>query len=170
MADTSRHLYEIEVALAKYDRFNYIKNIVAFNVNGWGGKLPIWHECDMLILSKAGYLTEIEIKRSWTDFLADFKKRHSHESQGLIKYFFYAVPSSIVNKVIEYINNNNIACNGVYSYTEELYIREHGVNSSATRNYRKLTLEERLELARYGAMRSVMLKKKLIEYIKNNHG
>lgn len=41
MADTSRHLYEIEVALAKYDRFNYIKNIVAFNVNGWGGKLPI---------------------------------------------------------------------------------------------------------------------------------
>ena len=32
--DTKRTLYEIEIALSKTDIFNYIKNIVAFNVNG----------------------------------------------------------------------------------------------------------------------------------------
>lgn len=62
--DTSKTLYEIEVALAKSSYFNFVKNIIAFNVNGISSKLAIWHECDMLVLSKSGYLTEIEIKRS----------------------------------------------------------------------------------------------------------
>ena len=39
--DTKRTLYEIEVALSKTDKFNYIKNIVAFNVNGLGQTLLI---------------------------------------------------------------------------------------------------------------------------------
>ena len=33
-------------------------------------------------------------------------------------------------------------------------------------NYRKLFLEEQLELARYGAMRSILLKERLIEFQK----
>ena len=77
--NTKRTLYEIEIALSKHDSFNFIRNIIAFNVNGLSASLNIFHECDMLVLSKAGYLTEIEIKRSWSDFLADFKKTHSHE-------------------------------------------------------------------------------------------
>lgn len=72
--NTERTLYEIEVALAKSEQFNYVKNIVAFNVNGIGSNLLICHECDMLVLSKSGYLTEIEIKRSWSDFIADLAK------------------------------------------------------------------------------------------------
>ena len=37
--DTKRTLYEIEIVLSKNDIFNYVKNIVAFNVNGlWTGK------------------------------------------------------------------------------------------------------------------------------------
>ena len=37
--DTKRTLYEIEIVLTKNDIFNYVKNIVAFNVNGlWTGK------------------------------------------------------------------------------------------------------------------------------------
>lgn len=31
--DTKRTLYEIEVALSKHDNFNFIRNIIAFNVN-----------------------------------------------------------------------------------------------------------------------------------------
>ena len=87
--NTERTLYEIEVALSKSDAFNFVRNIIAFNVNGMSDSLSIWHECDMLVLSKSGYLTEIEIKRSWADFLADFKKRHTHEGRGIIKYFYY---------------------------------------------------------------------------------
>lgn len=73
--NTERTLYEIEVALSKSDAFNFVRNIIAFNVNGMSDSLSIWHECDMLVLSKSGYLTEIEIKRSWADFLADFKEK-----------------------------------------------------------------------------------------------
>ena len=65
--NTERTLYEIEVALSKSDAFNFVRNIIAFNVNGMSDSLSIWHECDMLVLSKSGYLTEIEIKRSWAD-------------------------------------------------------------------------------------------------------
>jgi hypothetical protein len=37
------------------------------------------HECDVLGITKAGYLVEFEIKRSRSDFRADFKKKHKHE-------------------------------------------------------------------------------------------
>ena len=102
--NTKHTLYEIEIALAKMSVFNYIKNIIAFNVNGIGHSLLIGHECDMLILSKSGYLTEIEIKRSWEDFKADFKKKHQHESNGIIKTFMYCIPISIIENY--FLKNN----------------------------------------------------------------
>ena len=40
---------------------------------------------------------------------------------------------------------------------------EVGYASLAMDNYRKPFLEEQLELARYGAMRSILLKEKIIE-------
>ncbi len=39
--DIKRTLYEIEIDLSKTDNFNYVKNIVAFNVNGLGQSLLI---------------------------------------------------------------------------------------------------------------------------------
>lgn len=164
--DTERSLYEIEVALAKSDFFNFVRNIVAFNVNGWGGELNLWHECDMLVLTKAGYLTEIEIKRSWSDFLADFKKKHKHESEGIIKKFYYAVPYSIAEKVFNYLVQNNISCDGVLYYTEDLDVRFYRLIERKN-TFRKLTLSEQLQVARYGAMRSVMLREKIIK-LENN--
>lgn len=163
--DTEKSLYEIEVALARSDYFNFVKNIVAFNVNGWGQNLPIWHECDMLVMTRSGYLTEIEIKRSWSDFLADFKKKHKHESEGIIKRFYYAVPYSIAEKVFNYIVDNNIDCDGVVYYTEELNIRFYRLIERKNK-FRKLTLSEQLQVARFGAMRSIMLKEKIIKLLK----
>lgn len=163
--DTEKSLYEIEVALARSDYFNFVKNIVAFNVNGWGQNLPIWHECDMLVMTRSGYLTEIEIKRSWSDFLADFKKKHKHESEGIIKRFYYAVPYSIAEKVFNYIVDNNIDCDGVVYYTEELNIRFYRLIERKNK-FRKLTLSEQLQVARFGAMRSIMLKEKIIKLFK----
>ena len=80
---TSKTIEEIEVALAKTAKFHYVRNLVVFNVYGYSARLLIDHECDMLIMSKSGYLTEVEIKRSWTDFLADFKKSHRHDNAGI---------------------------------------------------------------------------------------
>lgn len=171
--NTQRSLYEIEVALANHSSFSYIKNIVAFNVNGLGECLNINHECDMLVLSKAGYLTEIEIKRSWSDFLADFKKDHSHESKGLIKFFYYCVPISIVDKVYDKLEDLGVKYTGVIAYDEDLKISMNGkrwTNHNGDYEYyfvqqhphRKLFLEEQLQVARYGAMRAIGLKQKLI--------
>lgn len=173
MADTERTLYEIEVALAKYPSFDFRKNIVAFNVNGISSILPIVHECDMLVCSKSGYLTEIEIKRSWADFLADFKKRHHHESAGLIKYFYYCVPDSLYEKVKDYLFENKVECAGIITYTEDLLIQIKAIKVTFWRNeiqdrigitnsgFKKLFLEQQLEVARLGAMRVVGLKEKL---------
>lgn len=169
--DTARTLYEIEVALAKTDGFNYIRNIVAFNVNGWGNNLYIGHECDMLILSKSGYLTEIEIKRSLSDFLADFKKKHCHESE-IIKYFYYCVPESIYDKVRDELSKRCVSYSGIITFDEDLIIRHHGYdkNGHVREIYpnRKLFLEEQLQVARFGAIRSILLKEKLIKIEKSN--
>lgn len=175
MADTNRSLYEIEVALAKSRFFDYRKNIVAFNVNGWSGTLPIFHECDMLVLSKSGYLTEIEIKRSWSDFLADFKKKHHHESEGLIKYFYYCVPDALYERVKDYLYEKDIDCAGIITYDEELGISIRAIRKKpflkgeepydrlgiTQPDYKKLFLEQQLEIARLGAMRVIGLKEKL---------
>lgn len=171
--DTQRSLYEIEVTLSKYRQFNYIRNIVAFNVNGEGTKLSIWHECDMLVLSSSGYLTEIEIKRSWTDFLADFKKNHEHKS-NLIKYFYYCVPECLKERVYDKLSELKIEYTGVITYDEELNINIGGYRyidhldkvKYITREmhpHRKLFIEERLQVARFGAMRAILLKEKLIK-------
>jgi hypothetical protein len=172
--DTERSLYEIEIALAKSDNFNYIRNIVAFNVHGLSDTLALFHECDMLVLSKSGYLTEIEIKRSYSDFLADFKKDHAHES-GIIKYFYYCVPESISDKVYNKLTELKANYTGVITYNENLQIVINGhryINMSGEVKYniypeqypfRKLFLEEQLQVARFGAMRAVMLREKLFK-------
>ena len=171
--NTERTLYEIEVALSKCDTFTNDRNIVAFNVNGMSNNLSIWHECDMLVLSKSGYLTEIEIKRSWTDFLADFKKDHHHESKGIIKYFYYCVPECLLEQAYDKLDELKVCYTGIVTYDEGLKIRLHGhrlITHDGSYSYhfteqhpnRKLFLEEQLQVARFGAMRAVKLKEKFI--------
>lgn len=179
--DTSRSLYEIEVAIAKSDEFSYKRNIVAFNVMGISENLKLYHECDILVLSKAGYLTEIEIKRSWADFLADFKKPHRIKEvpDRIIKYFYYCLPESFLNRAYSELEERKINYSGIVTYDENLIISVHGCRFNRTNSmfqgdkcsygkramhpHRKLFLEERLELARLASMRAIMLREKLIE-------
>ena len=170
--DTRRSLYEIEVALAKSDYFNFVRNTIAFNVHGLSSSLNIWHECDMLVLSRSGYLTEIEIKRSWTDFMADFKKDHKHEGHGIIKYFYYCLPESLLDKAYEKLEELAISYTGIVTYDENLNIQLRGHRKTNNEGYsfhfieqhpyRKLFLEEQFQVARFGAMRAIKLKEKYI--------
>lgn len=59
------------------------------------------YEADLLIMNKTGYVTEIEIKRSWSDFLADFKKDEKAHKAEIIYQFWYCVPDEIYNKCVE---------------------------------------------------------------------
>lgn len=163
---TARTITEIEVALCKTKEFNYTRNIVAFNVKGIGRLLFIRHECDMLVLNSSGYLTEIEIKRSWSDFLADFKKKHQHGCD-LIRYFYYCLPESMLEKAYDVLDKEGAKYTGIITYSEDLKIKFHGARKEGKYYFvqqhpnRKLFIEEKLQLARYGAMRVVGLKEKL---------
>lgn len=99
-ADTKMTIEEIEAVLACYpfSPFYCRTHLVVPNVS-WGF---LNHEADLLVMTKARLLTEVEIKRSWSDFLADFKKDHDH-SHPLIARFYYAVPSSIGKRVFDYL-------------------------------------------------------------------
>ena len=97
--NTGRELIDIELELMKY--FHFEKNIIAFNVMGVSSILPLAHEADMLVVSKSGYLTEVEIKRTLADFCADFKKSHRHESNGLVSEFVYCIPEGMLDKAVK---------------------------------------------------------------------
>ena len=78
-------ILEMELALAKH--FNYRMHTVITNVS-WGFNI---HECDVLVLSASGYLTEIEIKTSKADLIKDKEKKHQHISSK-IKALYFAIP------------------------------------------------------------------------------
>ena len=83
----------IDVEIAIMQMYGVRKNIIVPNCS-WGIKregVGELHECDLLILSKDNYATEIEIKISKQDLLKDKDKPHAHDSD-FIKRLFFAVP------------------------------------------------------------------------------
>lgn len=45
-------------------------------------------ECDLIQVSSAAYVREFEIKRSWSDFMSDFRKKHFHDDVRLHRLTF----------------------------------------------------------------------------------
>ena len=83
---------DIEIAIANH--FDYRRNIIVSNVS-WGMNI---HECDLLVLTKSGYATEVEIKISKSDILRDKNKIHGHIHKK-IKKLYFAVPENLRNCV-----------------------------------------------------------------------
>jgi len=80
---------EIECAVARF--FDPRRNVIVPNV--WWG-LDLNHECDLFVLTKAGYAYEVEIKTSKADLKADARKRHNHASKK-IKRLYFAIPEKL---------------------------------------------------------------------------
>lgn len=162
-------VHEIEKMLAEH--WGIRQNLVVPNVS-WG--FFATHEADLVVITKSGYLTEIEIKRSWTDFLADFKKDFYH-ADDRIAQFFYAVPECMVVPCLEYIDRKKEEgpeffkgrIPGVVLYRtpdESKYRRvEVARLPSATRKHEtvKLTEKEISAIARLGTLRYWSLLDKL---------
>jgi len=79
--------------------FNPRQNIVVPNVF-WG--MGFGHEVDVLVCSKLGYTTEVEIKISRGDLLADFRKKHDHSDPKINSHYF-AVPEYLEDLAREYL-------------------------------------------------------------------
>lgn len=155
--DTKLTIDEIQIALRNSGIWNKRQDIFIPNLS-WG---LLNYEADLVIITKSGYLTEVEIKRSWEDFKADFKKGHEHDDPR-VYYFHYCVPESICGRVVEFLQEKYGAGRpSVLCVSEDGYIR-HYDGGVAHRGGRKLFLEEQLTAARLGCMRVWNLKEKIL--------
>ena len=149
---TKLSVRDIQLALYNSSQWNKRNYLFVPNVS-WG---LFDYELDLAIMSKDGYVTEIEIKRSWEDFLADFKKKHTHNDEK-VYYFYYCVPLSLASKVCDYIEQhfeNDGEKPAVFYYTEDGFIgRTNTGIAYRPGKHRKLFLEERYQLARLGVFR-----------------
>lgn len=55
------------------------------------------HEADLILISEDDYLMEVEIKASYSDFLADFKKNENHMTK-YTKAVYYAFPHNMYKR------------------------------------------------------------------------
>lgn len=151
----------MEIAIIKNcNKSNIIVPNASFGIqrmikdNGWKDReFDILHECDILDLTPSGYATEYEIKISRSDFLAEKKKKHSHDSK-FIKRLFYAVPEQMKGWALERLPNGAGLCyvcaKGNVHFIKNADIRD---------DYFKWTNEEMFKLAKLGTMRILGLKK-----------
>lgn len=145
---------EMEIILQSY--FNISGNIIVPNIS-WGLGL---HECDLLVMSKKGYLTEIEIKVSSSDLKKDMEKRHQHRSKK-IKSLYFAIPWYLLDDK-DYIP----ARAGIIVVSEKRQIsivRTPRTNKHA----RALTEKERFQFVRLGSFRIWSLKRKMWKLTKS---
>ena len=145
---TKLSVHDIEYALCRY--FDKRKNIIVPNVS-WGFFSE--HEADLVVITRAGYLTEVEIKRSWRDFLKDFRKDSFH-ADNRIKNFYFCVPLVMVDAVKEYLDSDKARGYGeigILTYDEQGRITN--IRSGEKNIALKLTTAEVLAIARLGVLR-----------------
>ena len=164
---------EMECCVAHY--FGTRRNIIVPCVS-WGWIIN--HECDLVVITKARYAYEVEIKISASDLRADFKKSHGHKSY-LIKRLYYAIPIDMrayVNLIPDYCGVIIVGSRDkIFDLRHELYgnkycslstVRSHGEwyavkfreaqNKGNTKIAEKdVTALTRLGLLRYWSQRGV---------------
>ena len=157
--DTILSVDQIQVLVAEL--FGVRDNIIVPNVS-WG--FFATHEADMVVIGKSNYLTEVEIKRSWGDFLKDFRKSTTHD-EGKVMWKYFAVPQNIVKKVADYLSTKSIKDWGIITYNDlgGVWFDKKPDNFGSSDPTKKLFIEERLKIATLGCMRVWKLKSKLEE-------
>ena len=141
---------EIESAVAKY--FDPRRCVIVPNV--WWG-LDLNHECDLMVLTKAGFAYEVEIKTSKADLKADLKKRHGHKSNRISKLYF-AIPTKLepcIDIIPEQAGVLMVRPNGAV-----VKLREAKRNPES----RKLNPDDQLKLTHLGMMRIWKMKSEMV--------
>jgi len=163
---------KLELIVANY--FNERQNLIVPNVYwGWG----LDYEADLVIVSTAGYATEIELKISRADLKADAKKKHCHNAP-IFRKLYFAMPLEIVDleliperagifaygkHTVEKHNHKLGPVIPTYDWTGLEIIRQAKLNKSAPR----VTDAERMKLGHLAAMRIWNIKAEL--KIANEH-
>ena len=147
---------EVELAVASF--FGVRRNLIIPNVSwGWG----LYYEADLVVVTKAGYAKEIEIKVSRSDLIKDKDKKHSHDCEKF-KELYFAIPQKLLRD-IEHIPERAgiIVCEKVM-HNDKPHFKAK-LERPAKKNFaNKLSLYDRYELARLGSLRVWDLKRKLL--------
>jgi hypothetical protein len=153
---TKRKLHAGDIEIAVAQEFNYRQNIIVPNVS-YG--LGFQYELDILIVTKAGLMYEVEIKVSKQDLKADWKKAHHHDSPR-IKGLWFAVPDYLEKEALELIPKRA----GLLSIYQSDWgpclvrrVKYPKFNSKAP----KITDKQRVKLGELAAMKIWSLKKHL---------
>lgn len=144
---------DIECAVAEY--FSPRVNLIVPNIS-WGMGI---HECDLLVVTKAGYCYEVEIKVSKSDLIADLNKCHHHKSK-LVKKLYFAMPQNLDN-CLDFVPANA----GVLLVCDRNKCK--CVRDPLIMDAPKITEAQRFQIARLGTMRIFTLKEKIRKMV--NH-
>lgn len=110
-------------------------------------------EADMLVLSRSGYLTEVEIKISLSDWKADFQKKKFGQQDwaqaAMIKHFYYAAPKALAARHAEL---------ALPSWAGVVSVDDGGISilkrAESREGHRKLTEKEQQRLLRLAAIKA----------------
>ena len=162
--DTKLTVQEIEEMIISNEVS--LRNEIAIPNLSWG-MLP--YEADLVVINKTGYMREYEIKRSFQDLKADFKKKCYHDAEQVYE-FFYVLPISIKEKALElfrahqcdvaYIKAFGVSIDPYEALPAVIFYNDEGHIVDRTRfgshlrgNHRKLYLEEKLTISRLLSIR-----------------
>ncbi|MHB8871654.1 MAG: hypothetical protein ACYC5G_04330 [Candidatus Doudnabacteria bacterium] len=149
---------EVEIAVVNY--FGARQNLIVPNVS-WGF-LGLYYEADLIVITKAGYAKEVEIKVSRSDLIKDKEKKHTHDCKKF-KELYFAIPEKLL-KDKEHIPERAgiLVCEKV-KYDNDTYYRAKLERPAISNGGEPLMLEDRYELARLGTLRIWNLKRKILE-------
>ena len=150
---------EMELAIA--DSMDLRRNLLVPNVS-WG---MFAHECDLVVLTKAGRIWEIEIKVTVSDLKKDKLKYHGHHDAKISRLYF-AIPDYL-EKYIEHIPERaGIFIVGSGGGTEKDTRRGFCKELRAAKENGNHCLDkyDQYQIARLGALRIWGLKKKIQEH------
>ncbi len=152
---------EIEIAVANL--FGLRKQSAILTNLSWGFGLD--YEADLVIVTKSGYLYEVEIKVSKYDLIKDKHKIHNHKSNKFRKLYF-AIPKNLID-CIEHIPERAgiIICDRFEydgnQFVKAEYFREAEINKQA----KQISDVELFKLLRLGTMRQWTIKRKLVKLL-----
>jgi hypothetical protein len=147
-----------QIELAIVERYNLRQNLFIPNVS-WG---MFSYECDLIMMSKSGCLTEFEIKISAGDLKKDKLKKHGHIND-MVRYLFFVFPEKLL-KYEEYVPERA----GIFIYKPEDKLKCHLYRDCKTNvKAKSLSIDDKFKLARLGSLRIWKLKSE-IEGMKND--
>lgn len=139
-----------DIARAVVSFLNYRRYVIVPNVS-WGINM---HECDLLAINSDHYATEVEIKISRSDLIADKKKPHHQQHHARLRRLMFAIPAHMNrSEVLQHVPQHAGIIVVDHGWKDGLFDCKVVRRGQLNPNAKPWGPTERFELARLGVMR-----------------